>query len=135
MIQVRGMSNVRRALLRVSGEGQKAASRAIVATALDIQREAKERVPVDTGRLRNSIAVAEHESGIPATVGTQIAANQIRPGMTTAVIGTSVDYAPNVEFGTSRSRAQPYLFPAAEINRPKLVERLIREFGEEFVRG
>ena len=30
-----------------------------------------------------------------------------------AYIGTNVEYAPYVELGTSRSKAQPYLKPAA----------------------
>lgn len=57
---------------------------------------AKRLCPVDTGRLRNSIshAVDEEEQA--------------------AYIGTNVEYAPFVEFGTSRQKAQPYLKPAAE---------------------
>lgn len=56
---------------------------------------AKEYCPVDTGRLRNSISHAVDE------------------GEGAAVIGTNVEYAPYVELGTSRQKAQPYLEPAA----------------------
>ena len=56
---------------------------------------AKQLCPVDTGRLRNSIT---HQ---------QIDAK-------TEVIGTNVKYAPFVELGTKRQKAQPYLRPAAE---------------------
>lgn len=57
---------------------------------------AKRLAPVDTGRLRNSIT---HEvSG------------------DTVYIGSNVEYAPYVEMGTTRTRAQPYLQPAVQNN-------------------
>ena len=52
--------------------------------------------PVDTGRLRNSIT------------------HKVDIGEQAAYIGTNVEYAPYVELGTSRQKAQPYLKPAAE---------------------
>lgn len=55
---------------------------------------AKRLCPVDTGRLRNSITHAVE-------------------GSEAVVIGTNVEYAPYVELGTSRQKAQPYLRPAA----------------------
>lgn len=54
---------------------------------------AKRECPVDTGRLRNSISHARDDNS--------------------AYIGTNVEYAPYVELGTSRQKAQPYLRPAA----------------------
>lgn len=51
--------------------------------------------PVDTGNLRASIT---HEVDATEKV---------------AYIGTNVEYAPYVELGTSRQKAQPYLRPAA----------------------
>lgn len=56
---------------------------------------AKEICPVDTGNLRNSIT---HQM----------------EGEDTAVIGSAVVYAPYVELGTRRQKAQPYLAPAVE---------------------
>lgn len=55
---------------------------------------AKKLCPVDTGRLRNSIAhaVADKEQA--------------------TYIGSNVTYAPNVELGTVHQKAQPYLHPA-----------------------
>ena len=54
---------------------------------------AKMLCPVDTGRLRNSIT---HTSDGEA-----------------AYIGTNVEYAAYVEYGTSKTSAQPFLEPAA----------------------
>ena len=55
---------------------------------------AKLKCPVDTGRLRNSITHATQDD--------------------VEYIGTNVEYAAYVEFGTSRMRARPYLRPACE---------------------
>lgn len=56
---------------------------------------AAERCPVDTGNLRGSIAY------------------EVDAGDSAVYIGTNVEYAPHVELGTSRQRAQPFLRPAA----------------------
>lgn len=55
---------------------------------------AKGYCPVDTGRLRNSITHTVQGDS--------------------AYIGTNVEYAPYVEMGTSRMKAQPYLKPAVQ---------------------
>lgn len=60
-----------------------------------IENEARSLVPVDTGRLRNSLY---HEV----------------KGLTLRVGSRDVDYSMHVEYGTSRMRAQPYLRPALE---------------------
>lgn len=64
--------------------------------AIRVETAAKRLCPVDTGRLRSSIThqVAVDVRGLAAR------------------IGTNVDYAPWVEFGTSRAPAQPFLVPA-----------------------
>lgn len=66
-----------------------------------VQRGAKRNCPVDTGRLRSSIAeeLGSDSQGL------------------VEVVGTDVDYAPHVEFGTSRMRAQPFLRPALDAVR------------------
>lgn len=56
---------------------------------------AAKKCPVDTGNLRGSI-----------TYEVDAADNAV-------YIGTNVEYAPYVELGTSRQKAQPFLRPAA----------------------
>lgn len=82
------------------------ARRAVAIVAYNVEADAKRLCPVDTGRLRASIqtALAHTYAG--------------------AEVGTNVEYAPFVEFGTYRQRAQPYLTPAAEQNRNDLVRRI-----------
>lgn len=68
------------------------------------KKKLTENHSVDTGRLRNSVTHA------------------LNMGEEAVYIGTNVEYAPYVELGTSRSKAKPYLRPAAE------------EHGEEYRR-
>lgn len=67
----------------------------LIAIGLVAESYAKERCPVDTGRLRNSISHAVDMSD------------------NSAYIGTNVEYAEYVELGSSRRKARPYLKPAA----------------------
>jgi HK97 gp10 family phage protein len=71
---------------------EEAIQQGLLMCAVTCEGHAVGAAPVDTGRLRASITheVAGH----------------------TATIGTSVEYAPYVELGTSKMAAQPYLKPA-----------------------
>jgi len=78
-------------------------------TALNVQTGAKKRCPVDTGRLRSSIAI-EPANG---------------PGYVLRV-GTKVFYAPYVEFGTgifsehpAGGRQTPWAFPVPKTGKNK----------------
>lgn len=75
-----------------------AGDRATALLALKLRNEAVRRCPVDTGRLRQSIGLQKIGDG------------HYR-------VGTNVSYAPYVEFGTRRARAQPFLRPALEAVR------------------
>ena len=74
-----------------------------LATAL-VERSAKEDCPVDTGRLRASIT-----SSVTGNEGK---------------VGTNVEYAAAQEFGTNNIPAHPYLFPALEKNKSRIMELL-----------
>ena len=72
-----------------------ALTRALEKVGLVAEGYAKRLCPVDTGRLRNSITHALDSGG------------------RAVYVGTNVEYAPYVELGTARQKAQPYLRPAA----------------------
>lgn len=72
-----------------------AIAKALEAVGITAEAYAKLLCPVDTGRLRNSIS------------------HDVRADDNTVYIGTNVEYAPYVEMGTSRTKAQPFLQPAA----------------------
>jgi HK97 gp10 family phage protein len=109
-------------------------------TALNIQKGAKRNCPVNTGRLRSSIAIE------PVTSNKMV----LR-------VGTYVKYAADVEFGTRPhkivpknkkalfwrgarhpvksvnhpgSRAKPFLFPAYEAERPAFTKALREALSE-----
>lgn len=71
-----------------------AIAKALEAMGLQAEGYAKMKCPVDTGRLRNSITHTYDEAEQKA------------------YIGTNVEYAPYVEYGTSKTNAQPFLEPA-----------------------
>lgn len=79
-------------------EAAAAGDRAAALLALRLRNEAVRRCPVDTGRLRGSIGLQKVGEG------------HYR-------VGTNVVYAPFVEFGTRRTRAQPFMRPAVEAVR------------------
>ena len=72
---------------------EQARERSLEIIGLTAEMYAKEIVPVDTGRLRNCVT---HEVD-----GKEV------------YIGTNVEYAPPVEYGTIKQKAQPFLIPAA----------------------
>lgn len=74
--------------------------RALLKSCILVEGDAKILVPVDTARLRNSIT---HE--VEKTVGR---------------VGTNVEYAKFVEFGTVKMAPKPYLRPALHKNEKKI---------------
>ena len=101
---------------------------------LRAETHAKKYCPVDTGRLRNSIShlvsgqgqktveykvmeyyttKAGEKSKKRKTVNYSYKTGDASGDNSNSVyIGTNVEYAPHVEFGTSKQKAQPYLKPA-----------------------
>lgn len=79
-------------------------------------RRAKQRAPVDTGRLRASITVADSDGQIQPVDGAAEEGDGVDPvSEDFAVrIGTNVDYARFQEFGTEDQPAQPFLRPAVD---------------------
>ena len=80
---------------------QKAINKALEEMGLVGEDHAKEYCPVDTGNLRNSITHTRDDNS--------------------AYIGTNVEYAPYVELGTSRQKAQPYLKPAVQNHKDEYI--------------
>lgn len=78
------------------------AGRAMGKALNDISAGAKNRAPVDTGTLRNSISVELQNRG----------------GTIRGEVGPTTSYAGFLEHGTSRMRAQPYLRPATDAVLP-----------------
>lgn len=85
---------------------------AVKDTALDVERTAKEFVPVLTGRLKTSI---------------QTDLTALLSGLTfSAMVGSPVLYSKYVEFGTRKMHAQPYLYPAWILGQRDLIMRVAK---------
>ena len=76
-----------------------------------VESQAKALTPVDTGHLKRSI--------IPSIDGDKNVAE--------GAVSTNVEYAPYVEIGTTKQRAQPYMRPAVRIVKPKIDNLVINE--------
>lgn len=104
MVQFKVDVDVQKALNRIerySAEAQKQVKLEIQKSVYQIASEARKAAPVDTGGLRSSITGSSNAKA--GFVGT---------------VKATAEYAAFVEFGTSKMPAQPFLFPAAEAERP-----------------
>lgn len=94
----------------IENEVEAAIGRALEMIGLQAEKHAKDALTkqgaVDTGRLRNSVT------------------HQVIMLLDAVAVGTSVEYAPYVEFGTSRGMSpRPYIKPAVEnyLNEYKII--------------
>ncbi len=97
-----------------------ATGRALVTIGLYIAGEAMIRAPVDTGRLAGSItwATDKKRAAVEPPATGRDAVDSPKDEWTLHV-GTAVEYAPYMEYGTKRTGAQPYLRPALDDNRKR----------------
>jgi len=84
-----------------------AVGKGIAKAAFDMEAHAVRIVPVDTGRLRNSISV-------------KVEGNSI-------ILGANTEYDIHVEYGTFRTRAQPYIRPAIHAGVKKYIPQRIKQ--------
>lgn len=100
-ITIKGLGSLQAKLKKLDPLTRAAISSGVIKAATKVEGDAKLLSPVDTGALRSSINV----SGMSIPDGAK------------AEIKTNMEYAPYVEFGTSRQQAQPYLQPALQKNK------------------
>ncbi len=114
-IEIVGADGLRRELGQIPDRIRSVSRKAMELALGLIHRTAAAIVPVRTGRLKNSLFWdPEYERQGNTTVG---------------AVGTEVKYAPHVEFGTRRMRAQPYLQPAVEQNLSAINSIFASEIG------
>lgn len=110
----------------VEGEAKKNASHA---------KDSDQHPAVQTGRLRGSISYNWSKSGMdrgkvesPAKASDGVS----QPTEDCAVnIGTNVEYANRLEFGSPRQPPYPFLFPALEAKKSEIIELLKKSGGKE----
>lgn len=103
-IKITGMNELRTGLDKRMD--LKAVRTVVQKNGADLQRNAQEKAPVDTGTLWRSIGLDLTDSGL------------------TAIIAPTVEYAPYQEFGTRYMDAQPFVGPAFNEQKNKFVNDL-----------
>ena len=103
-VKITGRQQLVAAIQEANKQLEAATETVLDGTANNVQGDAKAICPVDTGRLRSSIAIKK---------------SKLR-----REIGTDVPYALPVEMGTYKQKAQPYLFPASEKNRQGFIRNI-----------
>jgi len=88
--------------------------KALLSAAILVEGEATVRTPVDTGNLRSSLTHSVDNDS--------------------ARVGTNVEYAPYVEYGTENMPAQAYLEPALTTNIRR-INKLMGEIMGREIRG
>jgi HK97 gp10 family phage protein len=114
-LRVEGVSEVLKSLNRLGREISEAVVPATLQAAQVLQTAIQQRAPVRTGRLRDSILVEITEQ---------------TPNRVEVEVGPTVPYADDVEFGTSRSPAQPYLRPAIDENLQAVTDALAKSLQQ-----
>jgi HK97 gp10 family phage protein len=89
---------------------EQARERSLEIIGLTAEKYAKEIVPVDTGRLRNSITHAVEGKDV--------------------FVGSATSYAAHVEYGTIKQKAQPFLRPAATDHASTYKQIVTDEFAK-----
>ena len=125
-VEIAGSAELTARLENLASRIDEISDEALAELAERIVDDAKALCPVDTGSLRRSIRYERDPDG-----GVVIAAGG--GGVVNPRTRREVDYAAYVEFGTSRTPAQPFLQPALEKNLPSL-EALLSGKIEEAVR-
>jgi HK97 gp10 family phage protein len=109
---------------RIAAGLRKNRTQILEALAFEIEREAKNNAPYQTGTLSASIhTVTEGGNSLQSfdnKSGAEVEELPSPSGNVVAVVGTGVEYAAYVELGTSRMAAQPYLGPAVEDKAGKI---------------
>ena len=122
----------------------KASLSAMEAIGALLESRASRLSPVDTGRLRGSITHATKMGGVSETRTPATARDQVsKPRRKHEVwIGTSLEYAAHVEYGTNQMRkksfgtqAQPFLRPALDNNRKAVAKLYAEQFDKVMSRG
>lgn len=118
-VGVIGVNRVNAMMQEWGEEIQEGMRQQVQRAARNILQHARREVPVRTGALQRSLKITSESGG------------------DRVFVGSDLHYAVFVEEGTSRMTAQPFLVPALEAERPRLlrrVNRMIAKASEKFNR-
>lgn len=145
-IKIRGMSEIRRALKKLPQELRATSERAALREgAKEILTSAKAKVAVDTGNLRKALGVSVRvgkRGGGYARVGARSGVKyESKKGKKTgrkARAGRVIhaeEYAWYLEHGTAKQAANPFMRPAVETSKGRVVEAMSRGLDKGLTRA
>ena len=107
-VEVKGKDRLITKFENMSREMTKQVKQSVKKHTYDMERNAKQKAPVDTGRLKGSIGSSFFNSGLSGEVS------------------TNVKYAIYQEYGTRYMPAQPFFYPAFLVTRSAFIRDLSR---------
>jgi HK97 gp10 family phage protein len=132
-IRLEGSEQLQRELRRLSGDLREEAGKAVLATAVEMRADIVKSIQQGpaSGRTYEKYKPRRTHTasapGQPPMSDTGRLANSItfdRLGDLTASVGSVLNYAAWLEYGTSRMAARPFFRPAVERMRPKYIGKL-----------
>ena len=128
-VNLTGIDSLQGAIKKLDEKLTKEVSNEINASSLKIQSDAKKLAPVDMGYLRNSIVLNGEIGSLTYNVEARMpyaAYVEFGTGGKVSIPSGYEEYAALFK-GTKKvvgMRAQPYLIPSFEMEKPKLIKRL-----------
>ena len=125
-----GIGNLQKRLAAIPKAVVEAAQPAVLKSAQEMASGMRALVPVKTGELRDSISVTPGGATTPAY--SQPGGSMVVPPNAAAVtVGDHVvRYGHLVEYGTRRTAAQPFFWPAVRLNQKSAKRRIKRAIGK-----
>jgi hypothetical protein len=132
-VEVQGIDNIRRELKKRGDSAERSVKAAVLGGALMVQAESRRSIQrgPKTGRRykksKNVTHIASAPGQPPATdtgrlvSGVLISAEQ---GGYAVRVGTNIKYGKDLEYGTRKMAARPWLFPALKNNGDKLLRSI-----------
>lgn len=141
-VTVAGVEQVRAAIREFGKDIEKQVTDAVNATGLETISDVKRSIQSGpkTGRIYRRGTV-EHRASAPGQAPATDTGRLVssiyfkRVGKYTAAIGSPLDYAQYLEFGTMKIEPRPSWIPAAEKNVPRLEKRFLRIIREASARA
>lgn len=142
-VTVAGVEQVRAAIREFGRDIEKQVTDAVNATGLETISDVKRSIQSGpkTGRIYRRGTV-EHRASAPGQAPAPRHGGRLvssiyfkRIGKYTAAIGSPLDYAQYLEFGTMEMEPRPSWIPAAEKNAPRLEKRFLRIIREASARA
>jgi HK97 gp10 family phage protein len=131
MVILMSVESLLKRLDAIPKEVRKAVEPALIKSGAELQQTMQHLAPVDSGALRESIAVTPPGHAVPTDAKLGGASHIAKENEVIVSAGNfGAFYARWVEFGTVKTPAQPFFFPAYRLLRARIQRRLKRAISK-----